>query len=200
MSMFLFLFRVSAKTILSRFLGFLKKNESWDPWIHFPRKWRHSPIGNLKFPHLLWHWDDHPIKLLHLDDFSCVVTSVSKFKLQIIHAMKYFSRCVRWSYTHHLYSELQQAGIFFSPHSLLQNLSTFSDRYVRTSEAASRQGYLLQRQLYFKETSSSCTWLWKALSREIWWRLSPSRGKNYAQKSRYHLLQKHYIYSDNVVG
>lgn len=106
MSMFLFLFRVSAKTILSRFLGFLKKNESWDPWIHFPRKWRHSPIGNLKFPHLLWHWDDHPIKLLHLDDFSCVVTSVSKFKLQIIHAMKYLSRCVRCSYTRHLYSEL----------------------------------------------------------------------------------------------
>lgn len=88
----------------------------------FPWKGRHSLIVNSNFPHLLhlWNGDDHPIKSLHFYGVLHVVTSVSKLKLQIIHAMKHLSRCVRWSYTRHLYSELQEAEIFFSPHSLLQ--------------------------------------------------------------------------------
>lgn len=88
----------------------------------FPWKGRHSLIVNSNFPHLLhlWNGDDHPIKSLHFYGVLHVVTSVSKLKLQIIHAMKHLSRCVRWSYTRHLYSELQLAEIFFSPHSLLQ--------------------------------------------------------------------------------
>ena len=96
--------------------------------------------------------------------------------------MKLLSRCVRWSCTHRSHSELQQAEIF------PRHLSKFGEGYVRTSVAATRHIYLLQQELYFKETSSSSTWRGKALSREIWPRLSPSWGKNFAQKCRYHLV------------
>ena len=36
-----------------------------------------------------------------------------KFKLQIIHAMKHLSRCVRWSYASHPRSELRPAQKYF---------------------------------------------------------------------------------------
>lgn len=51
-------------------------------------------------------------------------------------------------------SELQQAEIFLSRHSLLQNLSTFSEGYVRTSGAATKHRYI-QQELYFKKTSQA---------------------------------------------
>lgn len=52
----------------------------------------------------------------------------------------------------HPRSEVQQAEIFFSPHSLLQILSTFNVGYVRTSGAVTKHKYL-QQELFFKETS-----------------------------------------------
>jgi len=55
----------------------------------------------------------------------------------------------------HPRSELQQADILFSPDTLLQNISTFSVGYVRTSGAATKHCKYLQQGLNFKQTSQA---------------------------------------------
>lgn len=59
-----------------------------------------------------------------------------------------------------LRSELQLTEIFLSRHSLLQNLSTFSEEYVRTSGTAAKDKYL-QQELYFSQRNFTSTWFEK---------------------------------------
>ena len=68
--------------------------------------------------------------------------------------MKHFSHCVRWSYTLPVWLRTSTSRNLLFRRSLLQNLSTFSEGYVRTSGAATKHKHL-QQELYFKKTSQA---------------------------------------------